>query len=100
MNRGSGRQTIFHDAEYYSAFLNTEDDILATQRGRQRRNLPRKVTMYLCQQACDMPLAEIANLFGINHKGGVSNALTEVRQLLLENEGFRKKVRCTIEMIQ
>jgi len=78
----------------------TDDDILLVQKGRQKRNLPRKVAMYLCQQVSGMSLDAIASAFGIHHRGGVSNALTEVRQLLLESESLKKKIRFALKLMK
>ena len=59
-------------------------NIQAAQKGHQQKNLPRNVAMYLCQKCCDMSLQEIAEMLNLEHKGEVSNALTNVLRLFSE----------------
>ncbi len=95
--RPTAKQVIKATAAVFSV---SEARILTPQKGRQQRNLPRKVAMYLCQQACGMQLKSIAETFEIVHKGGVSNALTEIRRLLPEKGEVRKNIQRILIMIQ
>ena len=95
--RPTAKQIIKATAQIFSV---PEARIVAVQKGRQHRNLPRKVAMYLCQQACDMRLQTIAETFEVGHVGSVSNALTEIRRLLSEKGEFRRNIQRILTMIQ
>lgn len=57
------------------------------ERGRGRRNLPRAVAMYLCQQRGGLTLTELAGLFNVGHYATVSVTIRRLR------EGLRDDVR-------
>ena len=82
------------------AYQVSENTIVHPQQGRQHRNLPRKVAMYICQRACDMSLQAIAEVFGVTHAGSVSNALSEVKRLLAEDDAARRGVERIMSIIQ
>ena len=50
----------------------TVSSLTHRQVGRPAANLPRKFAMYCCQQLGDVPLKEIARVFGLTHDGSVS----------------------------
>ena len=58
--------------------------IQTPQIGTRSQNLPRKYAMYLAQQV-GYQLSEIAQAFGVQHRGSVSNALTDVRKRILHD---------------
>lgn len=62
----------------------TKQSIRQSRKGRQHVNPPRKVAMYLCQQAGDLPLQAIAEAFHVNHVGSVSRAIHDVKTILNE----------------
>lgn len=95
--RPTAKQVIAATAEIFEV---PESTILTPQKGRQQRNLPRKVAMFLCQRVCDLPLQTVASTFGISHKGGVSNALTEIRRLTSKEKAVEQKVQSIVDMIQ
>jgi REP element-mobilizing transposase RayT len=78
----------------------SENTIVHSQKGRQHRNLPRKVAMYICQRACDMSLQAIAEVFGVTHVGSVSNALSEVKRLLADDDATQRGVEKILSIIQ
>jgi len=81
-------------------FAVLESLIITPQKGRQRRNLLRKTAMYLCQHSSGMTLQSISDIFGISHKGGVSNALADIRRLLLEEERIKGQIQEVLDMMQ
>ena len=52
------------------------------QLGRPSSNLPRKFAMYCCQQLGDVPLKEIARVFGLTHEGSVSPSVQAMKSQL------------------
>ena len=50
-------------------------EIVKRQSGRQKRNLPRKMAMYLSQNVGDAKLQQLKEYFGVNHVGSVSHAI-------------------------
>ncbi len=52
------------------------------QLGRPSSNLPRKFAMYCCQQLGDVPLKEIARVFGLTHEGSVSPSVQAMKSRL------------------
>lgn len=61
------------------------------QVGIRGANLPRKYAMYLAQQV-GYQLMDIAQAFGVNHTGSVSNALSDVRNRI------RQDARLNVEL--
>jgi chromosomal replication initiation ATPase DnaA len=59
-----------------------ERDIYQTKKGRDTKNRPRKLAMYLAQHKGDHRLTEIAEAFGLKHYGAVSSAVHGVSQEL------------------
>jgi hypothetical protein len=78
----------------------SENTIVRPQQGRQHRNLPRKVAMYICQRACDMSLQAIAEVFGVTHIGSVSNALSEMKRLLADDDATQRGVEKILSIIR
>ena len=61
------------------------------QVGVRSANLPRKYAMYLAQQV-GYQLREIAEGFGVNHTGSVSNALADVRHRVQLDSSLKNKL--------
>ena len=71
----------------------SKSEIVKRQSGRQQRNIPRKLAMYLCQTVSDASLEQIKEYFGVGHVGTVSHAIQEVKSLLEEDKDvFRKEM--------
>ena len=52
--------------------------------------------MYLAQRKGDHRLTEIAEAFGLKHYGGVSNAIYDVRQAIINDRRLRKEINAII----
>jgi chromosomal replication initiation ATPase DnaA len=52
--------------------------------------------MYLAQHKGDHRLTEIAEAFGLKHYGGVSNAIYDVRQAIINDRSLRKEINTII----
>ena len=62
-----------HIINEVSHALGVQNSVLTTiQKGAGRKNLPKKVAMYIAQK---YRLLEIADAFGLNHYAGVSHAI-------------------------
>ncbi len=72
--------------EILRAVANRLHVTVASLTGRQSRrpssNLPRKFAMYCCQQLGDVPLQEIARVFGLTHVGSVSSSVQAIKSQL------------------
>ncbi len=55
-------------------------EIYDVKKGRGLKNRPRKIAMYLGQKLSDYRLNELASVFGLKHYGGVSNAISMIKQ--------------------
>jgi REP element-mobilizing transposase RayT len=97
LQRPSYKEVIATVAKVYQVSENT---IVQSQQGRQHRNLPRKVAMYICQRTCDMSLQAIAEVFGVTHVGSVSNALSEVKRLLADDDVTQGGIEKVLSIIQ
>jgi REP element-mobilizing transposase RayT len=73
-----------------------ELEIYQTKKGRAAKNRPRKLAMYLAQHKGDHRLTEIAEAFGLKHYGGVSNAIYDVRQAIINDRSLRKEINTII----
>ena len=60
------------------------------QSGRQQRNIPRKMAMYLGQHIGDAKLEQLKEYFGVNHVGSVSHAIQEMKLLLEEDKKVKR----------
>jgi putative transposase len=74
----------------------TPSVLLKIEKGRGKKNMARKVAMYLAQNKGGLRLTEIANIFGLKHYGGVSNAIYGVVKELELDGGFEKSVNSII----
>ena len=68
------------------------DALLSLQKGRGRKNMPRKVAMYIAQKFGDYRLKEIAVVFGLSHYGGVAHAVSCVVDALKLDENLLGKI--------
>lgn len=66
-------------SDYYGV---SEEILYARKKGRGAKNQPRKLAMYLAQVVGDCRLTQIAEAFGLKHYGGVSNAISMIKQEL------------------
>jgi chromosomal replication initiation ATPase DnaA len=53
-----------------NVYLVQENTIIQPQQGRQHRNIPCKVAMYICQRACVLSLKAIAEVFRVTREKG------------------------------
>ncbi len=97
LTRPSMKQVIAATAKVLGTSI---DSIEKPQKGRQQRTPPRKIAMYLSQALSGASLQEVADNFGVSHRGGVSNALTEVRKLEVCEKKIAKEIKLIIEVIQ
>jgi len=65
-------------------------EIVKRQSGRQQRNIPRKMAMYLGQHIGDAKLEQLKEYFGVNHVGSVSHAIQEMKLLLEEDKKVKR----------
>ena len=93
-----GIEAIIDEVSRY--FKVTRAQISTRKQGQQQRNMARKIAMYLCQQCGAHTLSEIANAFGVSHEGSVSNAISEIRQLMQQDKTVAVKVNKLLKMIQ
>ncbi len=70
--------------------------IYEQKRGRGIKNTPRKIAMYLLQRVGDYRLTEIAEIFGLNHYGGISNAIYTVRQEIEHDSNLKDSINSVI----
>ncbi len=80
-------------SDYYGI---ADSDIYAMRKGRGKTNQPRKVAMYLAQHLGGYRLVEIARAFGLNHYGGVSNAIYMLNQQMGEDRRLRHDIKSII----
>ena len=81
-------------SDYYRV---PEREIYQTKKGRGASNRPRKLAMYLAQNAGGHRLTEIAEAFGLKHYGGVSSAIHGVRQEIEIEGSLRKEINAIIK---
>lgn len=60
----------------------TVSSLTRRQSGRRVSNMPRKFAMYCCQQLADVPLKDIARVFGLTHEGSVSPSVQAMKSRL------------------
>jgi REP element-mobilizing transposase RayT len=80
-------------SDYYSL---SHSEIYQPKKGRGSKNKPRKIAMYLAQQIGGYRLTEIAEAFGLNHYGGVSNAIYMIKQEMEEDAKLNRSVNSII----
>ena len=76
------------------AFGVTEKSILTGERGK--RNIPRWVAMYACQEKGDHRLIDIAKKFGLKRSGSISSIITKLKKELQTNMMLKNKVNRAI----
>ncbi len=69
-----------------------EEEIWHKTRGRGSRSPARGITMYLCQEAGQMTLAEIADIFGLASYASAGSSIRRIRQRMEEEGGFKELV--------
>ena len=110
MNRGAGRRDIFDDDNDREQFLITVKEVhtqfgisveavLSNQKGRGRKNMPRKIAMYLGQKIGGYRLNEMAPFFSLRHYGGVSSAIYSVVEALKLDVVLSKKINAIINRL-
>ncbi|WP_278025363.1 transposase [Legionella yabuuchiae] len=68
-------------------FSQNIESLCCSPKGRGKVNIPRKVAMYIAKKIWDYRLKEIADAFGLNHYGGVANAIFRLsRELSIQPE--------------
>jgi putative transposase len=68
-------------------------------KGVGRKNMAKKVAMYIAQKHGDYLLKEIAKAFGLNHYGGVSHAIHCVKNLLETDSDVAVKIHNIINRL-
>jgi len=86
-------------AETGKAFGISVEGVLSNQKGRGRKNMPRKIAMYIGQKIGDYRLNEMASFFGLRHYGGVSSAIYSVVEALKLDEILSKKINSIINRL-
>ena len=81
------------------AFSISVEEVLSNQKGRGRKNMPRKIAMYLGQKIGDYRLNEMASFFGLSHYGGISSAIYSVVEALKLNGDLTKKINIIINRL-
>lgn len=80
-------------------FGESHNVLLSLQKGAGRKNMPRKVAMYIAQKYGDYRLIEIADAFGLNHYGGVSHAIHCVINSLITDANLENKINNVINRL-
>ncbi len=76
------------------AFGVTSKSILTGERGK--RNIPRWVAMYACQEKGDHRLIDIAKKFGLKRSGSIPNIIAKLKKELQSDKKLRIKVNKSI----
>jgi chromosomal replication initiation ATPase DnaA len=74
--------------------------LLKVKKGRGKKNMPRKVAMYLAQKQGGYRLTEIADVFALKHCGSVSNAIFGVVKALKSDRNFEKSINAIINRLE
>jgi chromosomal replication initiation ATPase DnaA len=67
----------------------TSHSITKRQTGRQKKNTPRAISMYLIQEYKDLKLINIAKLFELNNVGSASKSISTIKNKI--ERGFIKE---------
>jgi putative transposase len=59
-----------------------KNSITSRNNGGQNQNIPRALTMFLCQEYKDLTLKEIASIFGLKNKGSASKAIFRIKNII------------------
>ncbi|EAR23427.1 helix-turn-helix domain-containing protein [Nitrococcus mobilis] len=70
-----------------------------TEGGRGKRNQPRVVAMYLCQEVGGLSLQVIAKAFGVRSESGVSHQIGKLRRELADNPDLRNDLEMQIQYL-
>ncbi len=79
------------------AFNQEPESFLKMRKGRQKLNLPRKLSIYIARIYGDYHLQELADIFGFTHVGGVSHAIHIFKQELKENPALEKCIESILK---
>lgn len=92
--RPSAEQVLAAVAERFEVGI---DSIRSSRRGRGALNLPRQAAMYLCQHSAGMPLARIAEAFGLSHYAGVASSIRNFKQRMSEDRPLATQVNTLMQ---
>jgi len=94
------RPTIMHIIEETAReFSQNPEFILILQKGRGRKNIPRKIAMHIAKSIYDYRLKEIANAFGLSHYGAVAHAIYKLSSQLLDSPELVFKLKAIIKRL-
>lgn len=83
-------------AKFYKVNLS---DIITIKRGRQPKNEPRKVAMYIAHQFTLLTVSELAKFFGLSHYGGITAAKYHVSEQIKNNLCYSRKIDALLESL-
>jgi REP element-mobilizing transposase RayT len=75
------------------------DKILASQRGRGKRNVARSFAVSLCRNVGGHPLKAIAKHFGVSHYSAVSVCICRLKQTLADEPLLNKKYETILKSL-
>ena len=94
------KPSIAHIINEVSHAFGEQNSALTTiQKGAGRKNLPKKVAMYISQKHGDYRLLEIAKAFGLNHYGGASHAIHCVAEALKTDAALDNKINSIVNRL-
>jgi chromosomal replication initiation ATPase DnaA len=73
--------------------------LVSVQKGAGRKNMAKKVAMYIAQKYGDYRLIEIAEAFGLKHYGGAPNAIHCVADSLKTDADLENKINHIINRL-
>ena len=75
-----------------TSYKMTSDDLHIKIKGPISGNTPRKIAMNLSQEFSDTTLLSVADYFGLSYAGSLSYITYKIRQKMLVDSGFRRKI--------
>lgn len=88
---------ISETAKFYKVNLS---DIINIKRGRQPKNEPRKVAMYIAHQFTFLTVSELAKFFGLSHYGGITAAKYHVSEEIKNNPSYSRKIDALLNILE
>lgn len=79
-------------AQVAKVYKQPEEELRRVTRGRIEGLESRKIAMYLCQRIAGAKLDEIANSFGLTHRGSVSFVLHQIKKTITQDKKIRKRI--------
>ena len=73
--------------------------LTTAKKGRGKSNVPRKMAMYIVRKYDDYRLQEIADMFGLQHYGGVSSTIRLFVQELQNDSELQNTVYCVAQKL-